>query len=104
MSNDEITVFRNGDSIISFIACFGGFSSLQAASNNKNRSAAALVIMGPSKCGRADSRVEIYPLDGKWKCEVTHDSRESHQQHRELTQTPQLAGGESISTGWMSSA
>src|SRR5262245_43214553 len=86
-----MTVLCSGDSIISLIACFGGFSSLQAASNNKNRSATALLIMGPSKCGRADSRIEIYPLYGNWKCEVTHDSRESHRQHPEQTRASEFA-------------
>jgi hypothetical protein len=44
VSNDEITVFCSGDSIVSFTACFAvGFSSLQPASSI-NRSTAALVI------------------------------------------------------------
>jgi hypothetical protein len=42
VSNDEITVFCSGDSIISFIACFGG-GSVQPASNNRDRSAGLIV-------------------------------------------------------------
>jgi hypothetical protein len=40
VSNDEITVFCSGDSIISF-ACCGGFPSLQAESHSNNKSIAA---------------------------------------------------------------
>jgi len=49
VSDDEITVFRNGDSIISYTACVGGFSSLQAASNSMNKRTVALAIMHPSR-------------------------------------------------------
>src|SRR5215813_4870152 len=48
-SNEEITVFCNGDSIIWFTACGGeGFASLQPASNSINNTA-GLGIRGP--CG-----------------------------------------------------
>lgn len=45
MSNDEITVFCNGDSVISFVARGGvGFVSLQPASANKDRMIKVLLI------------------------------------------------------------
>ena len=59
VSNDEMTVFCKGDSIISFAARDGGaFASLQPASNNMSRNAAALSILGPSR--RPDSRRNKY--------------------------------------------
>jgi hypothetical protein len=79
-----MTVLWSGDSIISLIACFRGFSSLQAASKNINGSTTALVIAGPSmrpSAIRAASKSTRYMEIGNVKLLTT--PRESHQQHPE---------------------